>query len=176
MNKKLSILLSIVGIFIAMSIVAVATGIYPDTSKNIYMNNPYSAVLGSYDSSSHPINNNPEFTEVMNYTWYLPISSNVKVETSGQLTDIVKGFAEVAVIVDSDSNNYVRRLYTCYTESWGVCEIGFQTSRVYYLNKGWHTVKVSANSGFSGSNQNVKEISILIIENQRGNTEVRNGY
>lgn len=108
------------------------------------------------------------FTEATNYTFYLPKASYVQLEVSGQFNQLPGALFETSVGVD-DNYSDNSRIYDISNEIYGFT--GFQWSRGYYLQAGYHTIRLKAVEWAPGGTQgtvSVSRISISAITNQNG--------
>lgn len=123
-------------------------------------------------------------TEIMNYTFYLPVDSSVYVESSGLLIQKEYNpdfYAIIEMNIDKDSSCmwyevmrdgvYIHELQNSCggifrTYRGGVGDISFQISNVYSMNAGYHTVRL-----FGAAQTNiakVKSASINIVSGPTG--------
>lgn len=114
------------------------------------------------------------WSEITNYTFYLPVDSYVYVESSGSIENFYD-YAAIDLGVDSnaygDTTNY--RGYGEYpVGSSYTRQSGFQVSDVYHLTKGYHTIYLDGWAGYvwSGitSQTYVSGISFNVITDQKG--------
>lgn len=108
------------------------------------------------------------WSEITNYTFYLPVDSYVYVESSGNIANFYD-YAAINLGIDynplGDTTNY--RGYGEYpVGSSYVRQSGFQISNVYFLTKGYHTIHLS---GWAAASTYVSGISFNVITDQKGN-------
>lgn len=126
-----------------------------------------------YYDGYNPINGT--YTEVTNFTFYLPKDSYVYVESSGQLLNFLN---RVDVVIGMDTNingdQVMSYFYDCNSSNpynWN-CFTGFQISYGYYLSSGYHTIHLGAaneqNLRSGPDNPIIGQILITVMANTRG--------
>lgn len=196
MKNSRKLLLSI-SIFIILIVTGLAVAnieraqkIPPSTNQS------YSGTFGMvWDTSKEKVVINDSWQDIANYTFYLPTNSYVNIESSGwmmatYLTDPCNSscHAKIDIYISVDNNTEVDfSTYRSYnTENFyqqsngqiadGKGYHGIQTNRVYYLNKGFHTVYLK---GYITSfilipvEADFRYISITAVANQNGNLEIQ---
>lgn len=146
-----------------------------DTSKTI-ATIPYSSIFGYNDNNIHYLSG--DWDKVANYTFYLPTSSYVNIDATGQIHNF-NNWAGVILSptggnLDADPNTY--RFYgnnmELGNEVFANMDTGFDTSKVYYFGKGYHTVSLFASAGINWvegvSQTSINYPTINVIVNQKG--------